>query len=213
MIKSKKIQVAMMLGVIALIGLSSPAFAATVLTLEQEGQQEVGPQSTSNPCIIAATQCQQPAGMAFNNFVASGNDSAYNEQQSYLVSELRTFVGNVFAVAIDVNTTVAEGETLQSFSVFVDNVLQFFYTGPTVIGGVSNNGNGYADWTLNTVNLTNFAAGSTVKFVAVWDHASDGGESFFLVPQTVSTPEPASLLLLGAGLAGIGLLKRKSAQN
>src|SRR5258705_9769140 len=38
----------------------------------------LGPQSTSNPCIIAATQCQQPAGFGFNNFTSSGAIASYN---------------------------------------------------------------------------------------------------------------------------------------
>jgi hypothetical protein len=38
----------------------------------------VGPQSTSNPCVIAGTQCQQPAGFGFNNFDATGNVTSYN---------------------------------------------------------------------------------------------------------------------------------------
>src|SRR5262244_1473151 len=38
----------------------------------------VGPQSASNPCIIAGTNCSQPAGFGFNNFTSSGAISSYN---------------------------------------------------------------------------------------------------------------------------------------
>src|SRR5260221_670445 len=83
-----------------------------------------GPQSTSNPCIIAATQCQQPAGFGFNNFTSSGAISSYNmfsttptanvadgvQGTPYTVAQLTGGVGSFFNVAIDVNTTNAAGE-------------------------------------------------------------------------------------------------------
>ena len=51
------------------------------------------------------------------------------------------------------------------------------------------------------------AAGASVLFHAVWNHASDGGESFFLVPTSGTTiPEPRSLLIFGAGLLGLAAL-------
>src|SRR5215510_4865346 len=91
----------------------------------------VGPQSTSNPCIIAGTNCQQPAGFGFNNFFSSGSISSYNMFSTtptaqvpdstpgtpYTVGQLTSQVGNFFNVAIDVNTTSAAGETLQLFQV------------------------------------------------------------------------------------------------
>src|SRR5262245_61376157 len=55
------------------------AAAAVPLTIVGPIQgNTVGPQSTSNPCVIAGTQCQQPNSMGFNNFTQSGNIASYN---------------------------------------------------------------------------------------------------------------------------------------
>src|SRR5712692_4588215 len=65
---------------VTLLALAGGA-SAIPLTLTLSGPvlgNTVGPQSTSNPCIIAATQCQQPAGFGFNNFTSSGAISSYN---------------------------------------------------------------------------------------------------------------------------------------
>jgi len=202
----------------SLFGTVPAAHAAPIsLTLQSEAQQSVGPQSTSNPCIIAATQCQQPAGLSFTNFVASGNISLYNETSpTYTVSQLESFGLESFNIAIDVNTTQAAGERLLTFEVLVNGNVEYLYNGPTNIGQISNNGNGYADWTLRTVDLSGFASDATVMFHALWDNASDGGESFFLVSTLTPTPhevvpEPASLALLGGALLGFGILRRRKA--
>jgi hypothetical protein len=166
--------------------------------------------------------------MGFNNFTSSGAIDSYNmfsttptatvadgvQGTPYTVLQLETALGtSAFVVAIDVNTTGAESETLQLFEVIINGVVVYNYVGPTPIGDVANNGNGFADWTLGTVDLSSFADSATVLFHAVWSGAVDGGESFFLVgaggtpPQQV--PEPGTAALLGLVLGGLGLFKAR----
>src|SRR5215475_2211996 len=103
--------------------------AATATPLTLSGPitgNTVGPQSTSNPCIIAGTTCQQPASMGYNLYqpnnaptydrysttpTANVNDGVLGTP--YTVGQLTGALGsNSFVVAIDVNTTGAKSETL-----------------------------------------------------------------------------------------------------
>jgi len=210
----------------AIFALAEAAFAIPLTLTGPVANNSVGPQSASAPCIIAATNCSQPAGFGFNNFTASGAISSYNMYSTtptatvpdgvqgtpYTVSQIEAVVGSIFQVAIDVNTTNASGETLQLFEVIVNGAVAYNYVGPTPIGNIVNNGNGYADWTLGVVDLSSFLDTDTVLFHAVWNGASDGGESFFLIaggqPPT-QIPEPTTLALVAIAMLGVGAIRRR----
>jgi hypothetical protein len=191
----------------AMLALTGTASAVSLILTGPIQGNTLGPQSASNPCIIAATQCQQPAGFGFNNFTSAGNISAFNmfsttptanvadgvQGNPYTGAQLDAVAPLGFVVAIDVNTTNEAGETLQLFQVIVNGVVRDSFIGPAPIGNIANNGNGFGDWSLGVI--APFAVTDQVLFHAVWNGASDGGESFFIVP----VPGPVG----GAGLSGL----------
>ena len=201
------------------------ASAATALTLTGPILgNTVGPQSESNPCIIAGTHCSQPATFGYNNFTQTGNITAYDmwsttptaqvddgvQGNPYTVGQLTGVAGSSFVVAIDVNTTQEAGETLQLFEVWdtTTNTLLYNYLGPTNIAGIANNGNGYGDWTLGTISLAGLNSTDGILFHAIWSGASDGAESFFIVG-TPAIPEPETYAMMLAGLGLLGFVARR----
>jgi len=205
------------------------ASAATALTLTGPILgNTVGPQSESNPCIIAGTHCSQPATFGYNNFTQTGNITAYDmwsttptaqvddgvQGNPYTVGQLTGVAGSSFVVAIDVNTTQEAGETLQLFEVWdtTTNTLLYNYLGPTNIAGIANNGNGYGDWTLGTISLAGLNSTDGILFHAIWSGASDGAESFFIVG-TPAIPEPETYAMMLAGLGLLGFVARRRRQG
>jgi len=174
----------------------------------------LGPQSASAPCIIAGTQCQNPDGFDFTNFVQGGQPPSNFDENSpeYLISD---FPFLTFDIAIDVNTNSAASETLDSFSVLVDGVEAYTFTGPALIGDASNAGNGFGDWLLTSIDLSGFASDAIVQFNAVWSGDVAGPESFFLVQVDTPPPvaEPGTLILMGLGLLSLGLLRRRNSRS
>src|SRR5262245_1007530 len=175
-------------GAVAMLVLPTGLYAIPLTLTGPIVGNTVGPQSSSNPCLIAGTQCQQPAGFGFNNFTSSGSIDSYNmfsttptanvadgvKGNPYTVAQLTALGSTSFKIAIDVNTTQAAGETLQLFEVLqcttaacTTTSVLYNFIGPANIGNVNNNGNGFADWTLDTVNLAGHPSTDLILFHAV----------------------------------------------
>src|SRR3954453_8938177 len=136
-----------------------PGAQAAVIDLTLTGPiagDTLGPESTSNPCIIAGTTCpQQPLTFGYNNFKQTGNQTSYDlysttptdqvadgvQGNPYPVGQINGITNNnPFVIAIDVNTA-DHLETLDLFEVIVGGSLFAHYVGPTLIDPL-NNGNG-----------------------------------------------------------------------
>jgi len=216
--------------------LIAPASAAVLnnLSINVLADDQVVPQSSSAPCIICATtQAHNPTGFGYNNFNSTGNDSSFNLFSSATTGEfgnnvqgtfytgalLKNFLTSVgdqtltFGVAVDVNTAGGADGNKETLSLF--QLINFGQVGdtPTIIFDLAataipniRNGNGSADYLITGFDLSSINIGDRLLFRAAGDHATDGGESFYIVPILTAVPIPAALPLFAAGLAGLGLL-------
>jgi hypothetical protein len=181
--------------------------------------------------ICATNQAHNPAGFGFNDFVNNGSTTSFNLFSSnitgafgdgddvtvtpYTSGQLRTFLSNLpipdltftFGIAIDINT--AGGPNGDNHFLDLFQLIDLDAApGSRVIFDIRNralpvidNGNGKADYLLTGFDLTGVNLNDRLLFRAQWHGASDGGESFYIVPIINGVPVPGPIV--GAGLPGV----------
>jgi hypothetical protein len=199
----------------ALLAAGANASAATYdVTFSSVSDKSIGPQSASSPCVISGANCT-PQTITYTNYGNTGAVSDYTASSpTYTVQQLEGIIGTAFQVALDVNTTQAAGETLQSFTITIDGDT-YSLANSINVGSVANNGTGYADWISSVIDLSKYASTDSVVFSMHLTGTSDGAESFFLwaanAPAQLPIPGALPLFATGLGMLGLLRLRRKRA--
>ncbi len=170
-------------------------------------------QTNNNPCIFGDPSCSAGGLGAYTVLAPNPTGNIHSASQSYALSTVRSAVGNLWNIGIDINTNQSASETLNLFSIVLDGVELYSYTGGANIGAnINSNGNGFTDWLLTSIDLTGLT-GTTLTFNLNLSGAVAGREQFFIVDiaePTTNVPVPGSALLLGLGLLGLFGLNRKA---
>lgn len=192
-----------------LVFCSAAAYANTItLTADNSNSYQ---QTVQSPCIFSNPSCTN-GGFAATALPTGGGVNGYDALSPiYSGVTLNSIIGagNSLMLGLDINQASGQpAQTLSLFTMAINGNVVDTYTGSANNVPAGNNGNGYADFLLS--NFSSFAAGDTVTFHFVFNNANDGTENVFLIggPATSSVPEPTNSMLIGSGLAALGLIRR-----
>ena len=198
--------------VLALSSLPLDAEAVPIALNLDTTQAAVFQQTQNNPCVIGNPSCNNPAGFGFTLLPVNPTSPQVTVSPTYTVDQIRTLLGgiNTFFIGIDISQAPGQGPySLNSFTVNVGGSDAFQYIGPT---DLTSSGNGFSDALLKTVDLGGFAGSANVIFTVNFSNDNGAREQFFVVSSQeppAAVPEPATLLLLGSTMAGLGFLRRR----